>query len=135
MKLQFDGGANPNPGPCAGAYVLYDEDGKEVSVGGVWRESGTNNVGEYLGLLTGLNACLAKGVDEVDVEGDSLLVVSQVNGKWQVKQPHLILLHHEVCECIARFRSVRLRHIPRAQNARADALSDETLARRCDWQS
>ena len=120
MKLQFDGGSNPNPGPCAGAFVLLDNHGRTVVQGGVWREHGTNNIGEYLGLITGLKACLARGVTHVDIEGDSLLIVSQVNGKWRVKHAGLIPLHQEAVECLTQLENVSLRHIPRAQNGLAD---------------
>lgn len=134
MKLQFDGGANPNPGPCAGAYVVFDDDGKPIVQGGVWREQGTNNIGEYLGLISGLKACVARGWTDVVVEGDSLLVISQVNGKWQVKHPGLIPLHQEAVACFLQLRDVSIRHIPRAENAFADRLSDETLRRKQDWE-
>lgn len=135
MKLQFDGGANPNPGPCAGAYVLLTDDGRPIVEGGVWRPNGTNNIGEYLGLISGLKACVERGLTKVDVEGDSLLVISQVNGRWQVKHPGLIALYQEATSLVKQIETVSLRHIPRAQNAHADRLSDETLERKADWES
>jgi ribonuclease HI len=39
---------------------------------------------EYQGLLLGLRRALAFGITRLHVEGDSLLVVNQVNGSWQV---------------------------------------------------
>lgn len=41
----------------------------------------TNNVAEYEACIGGMEALLALGVKEVEIHGDSALVIAQVQGK------------------------------------------------------
>ena len=132
--LRFDGGSNPNPGKCAGAYVIYN--GMSIlAKGGRYIESGTNNVGEYTGLLIGLERSISIGIKTIYVEGDSLLVVSQVLGKWKVKNEGLRIIYEKVMECVKKFDHFEIHHIRREYNNYADSLSDETLERKETWES
>jgi ribonuclease HI len=132
--LYFDGGANPNPGPCAGAFVVYDLINKEMILeGGKYIASGTNNVGEYTGLLEGLKICLENGWKSILVQGDSNLVVQQVNKKWNVNQTHLKTLYEEIQKLIPNFDYFKLEHVYREHNKKADQLSDETLEKKISW--
>lgn len=131
--LRFDGGANPNPGPCAGAYVIYNESSEVVAEGGEYFEKGTNNIGEYAGLIAGLERCVEMGVGHVDVQGDSMLVIQQVQGTWKVKQPHLVPLCERAMALKKQFAHITLSHIRRELNGHADQLSDNTLAKKSTW--
>ena len=131
--LRFDGGANPNPGPCAGAYVIY-KDNEVIAEGGDYIEKGTNNIGEYTGLIRGLERCYKLGITNLKVEGDSLLVISQVTGKWKINQEHLRHLCNEAKSLIQFFASVKLDHIRREYNSHADRLSDNTLEKKSKWE-
>jgi ribonuclease HI len=132
--LRFDGGASPtNPGPCAGAYVIFKEDGKVLAEGGEFIESGTNNHGEYTGLICGLRKCKELGIDSIHIEGDSLLVISQVCKKWKVKSQTMMILLDEVNELLDSFINVGLRHIYREYNKYADELSDKTIKMKKSW--
>lgn len=131
--LRFDGGANPNPGPCAGAYVLYNDRSEVIAEGGEYFEKGTNNIGEYAGLIAGLERCVEMGLEHVDVEGDSMLVVQQVQGAWKVKQPHLIGMCERAVALTRKFVHFSIQHIRREMNGHADQLSDNTLERKSTW--
>lgn len=131
--LRFDGGANPNPGPCAGAYVIYNDRSEVIAEGGEYFEKGTNNIGEYAGLLGGLERCVEMGLEHVDVQGDSMLVIQQVQGRWKVKQPHLIPLCERAVGLKTRFTHITFSHIRREMNGHADQLSDNTLERKSTW--
>lgn len=135
--LQFDGGANPNPGPCAGAFVIYklDEKGNKETLyeGGKYLENGTNNVGEYVGLLEGLRTCNEHKLDSVLIQGDSKLVVYQVANKWKVNYDHIRAYHSEIHQLLKLFSSVNIEHVYRDKNKRADQLSDETLEKKRNW--
>ena len=87
--LYADGGARGNPGPAGSGAVLMDERG--VVIAELRRSLGhaTNNVAEYTGLIIGLEEALRRGVDDLDVRLDSLLVVQQMNGVWKIKHPGL----------------------------------------------
>lgn len=130
--LRFDGGSNPNPGPTAGAFVIYDEDGTIVEKGGSFLPQGTNNIGEYTGLIKGLEKCLEMKITDVNVEGDSMLVISQVTGKWKVNHDHLKVLCAKAKDLVKQFRSITLTHIRREFNKDADGMSDLVLEKKMD---
>jgi len=132
--LRFDGGAAPtNPGPCAGAYAIFDEKGKVIAEGGVFFDHCTNNFGEYNGLIYGLKKCLELGIKDIYVEGDSLLVISQISGKWKVKNEALAILNSEIKDLLKEFDNVSVKHILRGLNSYADKLSDKTLIIKKSW--
>jgi ribonuclease HI len=133
--LQFDGGANPNPGPCAGAFVIYkmNQDKEILFEGGKYIAEGTNNIGEYMGLLEGLRICIEQKFDSILIEGDSKLVVYQITNQWKVNFPHIQFYHSEIHKLLQKFDSVSIRHVYREQNKKADQLSDETLEKKQNW--
>ena len=87
----------------------------------------TNNVAEYRALLAGLEAAAPFGAQRVRVRADSKLVVEQVKGTWKVKQPHLRPLLEEARKLLAGYQEVDVQHVPRAENAAADALVNAAL--------
>jgi len=60
---------------------------------------------------------------------DSKLVVEQLKGKWQCNQHGLSVLRDEAQALMGRFDSASIRHVPRAQNTRADELSNRAMDR------
>jgi ribonuclease HI len=136
--LEFDGGANPNPGPCAGAFVIYrlDENGNKIEMlfeGGSYCEQGTNNIGEYMGLLEGLKVCNEYKLDGILITGDSNLVVKQVTNQWKINFSHIKIYHSQIQELLKKFECVHIRHVYREHNKKADQLSDETLEKKKNW--
>jgi len=127
--LRCDGGARGNPGPAAAAYVLMDGDGAEVEARGEYLGSVTNNVAEYRGLLAGLDAAGRLGVRSLKVFMDSELVVRQMTGEYRVKNAGLKPLYEQARTSVARFASVAFVAVRREDNARADALVNDTLDR------
>ena len=119
--LYADGGARGNPGPAGSGAVLLDEHG--VVIAEMRRSLGhaTNNVAEYTGLIIGLEEALRRGVDDLDVRLDSLLVVQQMNGLWKIKHPGLRPLALRAGELLARFPKRTIVHVPRELNTLADA--------------
>lgn len=129
MKLvvHVDGGARGNPGPAAIGVVVSDADGAVVERLGEAIGEATNNVAEYRALLRGLQRARALGADEVEVVGDSELVAKQINGQYKVKHAAMKPLHAEAQRALAGFARWRVRTVPRAQNAAADALVNAAL--------
>jgi len=129
MKLvvHVDGGARGNPGPAAIGVVVTREDGATVEQLGEPIGVTTNNVAEYRALLRGLQRARALGAEEVEVVGDSELVAKQVNGQYKVKHAGLKPLHAQALAALAGFDRWRVRTVPRAQNAAADALVNAAL--------
>ena len=89
--------------------------------------STTNNVAEYQALIAGLEAARAFPSRVVHVRADSMLVIEQLAGKWQVKQPHLRRLHSRALGLLEEYEEVELAHVPREQNTEADALVNAAL--------
>jgi len=129
MKLvvHVDGGARGNPGPAAIGVVVSDTEGGVVEEFGEPIGETTNNVAEYRALLRGLERARALGAEEVEVVGDSELVAKQINGQYKVKHAGLKPLHAEALHALSSFERWRVRTVPRAQNAAADALVNAAL--------
>lgn len=123
----MDGGARGNPGPAAIGAVVTDADGQELAAEGAYIGETTNNVAEYRGLLLGLELARGLGANEVEVINDSELVARQVGGQYKVKHAGLRPLFIEAMSALRGFDSWSVRNVPRAQNARADALVNEAL--------
>ena len=131
MKLivHVDGGARGNPGPAAAAGVICSPDGERPrrarrSCSG----TATNNVAEYRALLLGLDARAELGATEVEVVGDSELIAKQVQGVYKVKhRRHAPAAPRGDGARCGGFERWSIRTVPRAQNARADALVNAAL--------
>ena len=123
----MDGGARGNPGPAAIAAVVTTPEGEPVESVGEAIGRATNNVAEYRALLLGIERARALGASELDLVGDSELVVKQIKGEYRVKDGGLRPLHAEVRRALEPFERWSIRHVRREQNADADALVNETL--------
>ncbi len=127
VVVHVDGGARGNPGPAAIGVVVSGAEGQLLEELGEPIGATTNNVAEYRALLRGLERARALGASEVEVVGDSELVAKQVNGQYKVKHAGLRPLHAEALRALAGFERWRVRTVPRAQNAAADALVNAAL--------
>ncbi len=125
--MNVDGGARGNPGPAAIGVVLRNGDGEVVEERAERIGKATNNVAEYRALLLGIELAAARGASEVDLVGDSELVVRQVEGRYKVKDPTMRRLHAEVKRALADFEGWTIRHVRREANADADRLVNEAL--------
>ncbi|MGZ4344822.1 MAG: ribonuclease HI family protein [Solirubrobacteraceae bacterium] len=129
MKLvvNVDGGARGNPGPAAIGVVVSEPDGTVIDEVAERIGIATNNVAEYRAVLKGIERAQALGAGEVELIGDSELVARQLTGSYKVKHPSMKPLHAEALVGLSGFDSWRIRTVPRAQNARADALVNAAL--------
>jgi ribonuclease HI len=133
--LQFDGAAEPNPGSAGSAYILYSPPKIQQDIlireviqeGYIYCPHATNNEAEYNALILGLEEALKLGIHTIHIEGDSNLVIQQVQHLWKVKASSLILLCVKATSLLMQFKSYTIRHIPREENKDADALSKEAL--------
>jgi ribonuclease HI len=122
-----DGGSRGNPGPAASGAVLFDESGAVLREIGTYLGVATNNVAEWTGLLTGLEAALELGIDDLSVRLDSELVVKQISGAYRVKHEGLIPLHAKAKLLLRKFARVDVQHVRRKENAAAYALVNQVL--------
>ena len=87
----------------------------------------TNNVAEYRALLRGLERARELGATEVEIVGDSELVARQLIGAYKVKHPAMRPLYDQAVAALRGFERWSIRTVPRAENARADALVNAAL--------
>jgi ribonuclease HI len=107
--------------------VATTPDGDVVEQRGERLGTATNNVAEYKAVLLGIDLARELGAKEVELVGDSELVVRQIKGEYKVKDLGLKPLREEVRAALEDFDDWSIRHVKRADNAAADLLVNETL--------
>lgn len=125
-KLYFDGASRGNPGLAASACVLVsDTIGTKTNAKYIGHK--TNNYAEYRALIMGLHLALNTSHSELQVFGDSLLVINQVTGKWRVRHPSMLELWTETMTLVKQFNHISLTFIPRKKNKVADRAANVAL--------
>ncbi len=125
--LFADGGSRGNPGPAASGAVLLAQDGSLLAEVGLFIGIATNNVAEWRALLAGLARARELGVKHIAIRMDSELVVRQVTGVYRVKHADLIPLASQAKAMLRTFKTVAIAHVPRKENAAADAVVNQVL--------
>ncbi|MXR50855.1 reverse transcriptase-like protein [Halovenus sp. WSH3] len=124
--VYFDGACRGNPGEAAIGWVIVT-DGGIVTEGGERVGRMTNNAAEYEALLKALTLAAEYGFEEVEVRGDSELIVKQVRGEYDTNDPDLREYRVRVRELLSEFEDWSLSHVPRDINERADKLANEAF--------
>ena len=140
--MQFDGAANPNPGPASSGAVLWsppDLEGRRTPVFemGKYLGKATNNIAEVQGLLLGLKIAAIRGARELLIEGDSELIIFQQTGKYRVSDKKLKVWWSEIQAAMMDetcFDWIAIRQVPREFNERADSITKEVLGRKEGFQ-
>jgi ribonuclease HI len=128
-KLQFDGCSKKNPGLAGAGAVIYHYS-KEIWSGDLFvGTSATNNYAEYSGLILGLEKAIELNIKILHVEGDSLLVINQMAGKYKCNSPNLIEQCNKAKELTKQFDNINFLHIFRNKNVRADELSNNAVTK------
>ena len=127
LTVNVDGGARGNPGPAAVGVVVRDEHGEVLVERAERIGRSTNNVAEYKALLLGIATAAELGGSEVELVGDSELIVRQVEGRYKVKDATLRELHAEARRELVQLDRWSIRHVKRAENADADRLVNAAL--------
>jgi ribonuclease HI len=127
-----DGASRGNPGKAACAVIILDGKDEELLRRSKSLGRTTNNVAEYEGVLYALELAELLGASELELRLDSELVVRQVNGQYKVKHPSLQPLFERTRARIKKFERVTVKHIPRAENKKADELANAELDGRAD---
>ena len=111
MKIYFDGGCRPNPGPIDIAVVMRGQNLVRTSVA-----VGDSSEAEWLALLFALEVAAGAGIEDAIFIGDSVLVVEQARGRWKCRSVHLQPYLVEYKAHAAAFTRLRLRQVPRSKN-------------------
>jgi ribonuclease HI len=85
----------------------------------------TNNQAEYEVLLIGLELLTDMGAKNVEIFGDSKLVVQQVNDESQCFDGTLNEYREKCLGILSRLKKFSVGHIPRGSNVRANTLAQQ----------
>ena len=120
--LHVDGSSNPKG---AGAGIVLEGPNDiliEKSLHFAFQTS--NNQAEYEAILASLSLDREVGVKSLTRKTDSKLTIGHLNDEFQIKDPTLLQYYHLVRVVTqSAFDQVRIQHIPKTDNIRADILS------------
>jgi len=123
--LVFDGGSRGNPGPGYGSYAITRTDTGTQHLERIdFHRRMTNNEAEYETLIVALENLLAEDGRlgrspsdcNMEIRGDSRLVVEQVAGRWKARDPRMARYRDKVRRLLRRFGSSKLVQQPREKS-------------------
>jgi ribonuclease HI len=125
--IAFDGGSRGNPGQGYGSYVLVrTQDGARLLERLEFGDDTTNNEAEYDTLIAALQDLVGRigkagrqpQEFALEVRGDSALVINQLQGRWQAKEPRMRERRDRCLRLLRRFGAVNLKTQPREESVR-----------------
>ena len=124
--LRFDGGHRRGIGKAAYGFTLKDGEGNLLAHDAQAFGYTTHNVAEYRGMIAGLLRAAEIGVIDLQVWGDSRVVINQMTGASQVRAEHLAALRDEALRAALKM-NVDYGWNRRDENSEADALVNLAL--------
>ncbi|XP_056688783.1 uncharacterized protein [Spinacia oleracea] len=128
--VHVDGSATQN-GSGAGIFCESPE-GDIYEYAMRFNFQASNNEAEYEALICGIQMSRAAGAADVLVLSDSQLIVSQVKGEYEAKDEAMIRYLKKVRQEAQQLSNFEVKHIPRSENNKADALSKLASSASCD---
>lgn len=125
-----DGGSRGNPGEAAYGFAIFTVDGQLLYSEGKRLGITTNNYAEYSSVISALRWLLEHypNIEGVNFRLDSLLIASQMSGKFKIKHPSMKELFITAKGLEAQFQAqITYSQIPRAYNKVADKLVNDAL--------
>lgn len=117
LKVFFDGGCRPNPGPIEAAVVVRGLPHLFDGLG-----LGTNSDAEWLALICALELSQSLGLNNIELIGDAVEVIQHANSA--LKNGHAIQGHPATFLALAtKGPPARIRWIKREQNLAGIALA------------
>ena len=130
VEIYCDGASRGNPGPAAAGALLREKaSGKVLAEVSERLGTATNNEAEYAALILALREAKRLGAVTVSIKADSQLVIRQLTGHYKVKHPEMKRRHAEAMALLSGFSGWDASHVPREENALADALANAALDR------
>ncbi|XP_017224963.1 uncharacterized protein LOC108201178 [Daucus carota subsp. sativus] len=119
--LYTDGASNAN-GTGLG-LVLKSPQGDKIVYSVSCEFKATNNEAEYEALIVGLTTAKDMKVKHIDIYCDSLLIVNQINGSYEAKDPKMLTYLDMIKKLQLSFDTFNIQQVPRESNTQADALA------------
>ncbi|XP_050920149.1 uncharacterized protein LOC127137768 [Lathyrus oleraceus] len=120
-KLYFDGSSHKN-GTGVGVVIISPN---KIPMTFQYKVKGifSNNKAEYESLITRLEMLLELGATQVEIMGDSELVIKQITKEYRCVKENLIMYFKIASRLLKKFEMVYIRHIPRIENMIANDLA------------
>ncbi|KAG9453929.1 hypothetical protein H6P81_006833 [Aristolochia fimbriata] len=134
-EMYFDGAARRNG---AGAGVLFVSPRRDLlPYSFVLTHNYSNNEAEYQAILLGLSMVVEMKLLQLNIYGDSALVIKQLTEEFKVKKLELVPFWRHAGEILAQIPEALLHYVPRSKNGPANALAGivATLAQFDEWPS
>jgi ribonuclease HI len=125
-----DGGSRSNPGEAAYGFAIFDKEGSIIFTEGKRIGIASNNVAEYSSVTNAFKWVKNNlgEIEQIDFYLDSLLVASQMSGKYRVKHPDMKRFFQEAKDLEKELGAkVTYSQVPRAENKIADKLVNDAL--------
>ena len=120
-KLSVDGAANTQ-GSGVG-LILTSLEGIDIEYALRFGFHTYNNEAEYEAVIACLNLAHSLEVDRLEICSGSQLLVRQIEDTYDAKSGRMILYLRKVQDLLKKFVLVQVRHVPREENSRANALA------------
>ena len=120
-KLSVDGASNAQG--SGASLILTSPEGIDIEYALRFWFHASNNEIEYEAVIAGLNLAHSLEVDQLEVYSDSQLVVRQIEDTYEAKSETVVLYLQKVHDLLKKFVEVQVKHVPRTENSRADALA------------
>lgn len=131
ITIHCDGASKKNPGESAiGAHITHNN--KTLIQLHEYIGVATNNIAEYISLLRALEELkkiqLFNETIPLTIIMDSELVIKQLKGEYQIKQPQLKILHKELTTQLKNNNTqVTYKWVKREDNSKADELANRAI--------
>ena len=116
----MDGAANAQG--SSACLILTSPDGIDVKYALRFGFQASNNEAKYEAVIAGLNLAHSMEADQLKVSNDSQLVVKQIEDSYEARGEKMILYLKKMRELLKKFIRVQVKHVPRAENSRDNAL-------------
>ncbi|KAG9458371.1 hypothetical protein H6P81_002879 [Aristolochia fimbriata] len=120
-EMYFDGVARRNG---VGAGVLFVSPRRDLlPYLFVLTQNCSNNEAEYQAILLGFGMAVKMELPQLNIYGDSALVIMQLTGEFEVKKRKLVPFWRHAGELVAQISEASLHYVPRSENGPADGLA------------
>ncbi|XP_075086304.1 uncharacterized protein LOC142169011 [Nicotiana tabacum] len=120
-KIYFDG-ATHREGAGAGIMFITSQ-GEVLPYSFTLTQQCSNNVTEYQALILGPEMVMDIKQLQLQVFGDSKLVINHILGSYEVKKPEFVPHHKYAQRLVSWLGEVTIQHVPRKENKRDNALA------------
>ena len=129
VKIYFDGASRREQGQSrgpggAGAFVVDSRSKKILFLGKLFMPNCTNNEAEHKAACMGLKAAVRLKAWEVELVGDSTLVLDQLSGNAEVNNAELKAISTESNVALSKITRASFTHVYRRFNKAADGVAN-----------